>query len=99
MQPLLEASHKAASFLKGIASEHRLAILCVLGEGELSVGSIQEKTGIAQTSLSQHLAKLKKEGIIDCRREHRTLYYFVTHDTAKEILGALRNAFCPARKD
>lgn len=86
MLPPSEIINKASSFLKGLASEHRLAILCALGDAEVCVSDIQKQTGMHQTSVSQHLLKLKKEGIVDFRRDHRTLYYFVSNEKAKKIL-------------
>jgi DNA-binding transcriptional ArsR family regulator len=94
---MLEMSGKAegaAEFLSGLASPHRLLILCLLAAGEKSVGTLVEETGIGQTSMSQHLAKLKKEGLVDFRRDHRTLYYFINDPAALEIMEILYNRFC-----
>ncbi len=59
--------------------------------------SLVTETGIPQTSMSQHLAKLKKEGLVDYRRDHRTLYYFISDPAALEIMEILYNRLC--RKD
>jgi DNA-binding transcriptional ArsR family regulator len=88
---------RAAEFLSGLASPHRLLILCLLSTSEKSVGALVEETGIGQTSMSQHLAKLKKEGLVDFRRDHRTLHYFIDDPAALEIMEVLYNRFC--RKD
>ncbi len=98
MQPLSETTEKASSFLKGLASQHRLSILCALQQGELCVSEIQEKTGLAQTSLSQHLSKLKQEGIITYRRDHRTLYYCICNNLAQKIMELLYVAYCQTEK-
>ena len=95
--PVLEMKEKAeqaAEFLSGLASPHRLLILCLLSSGEKSVGALIEETGIGQTSMSQHLAKLKKEGLVDFRRDHRTLNYFINDPAALEIMDILYNRFC-----
>jgi len=84
----------AAEFLSGFASPHRLLILCLLSTGERSVGALVEETGISPTSMSQHLAKLKKEGLVDFRRDHRTLNYFISDPAALEIMEILYNRFC-----
>ncbi|MBD9373332.1 winged helix-turn-helix transcriptional regulator [Rhizobium sp. ARZ01] len=89
-----EKSSEVADFLKGLASPHRLLILCALSKGESSVGALMGDTGIAQTSMSQHLAKLKEEKIVDFRREHRTLYYFIDHPAVMEIMAVLYRYFC-----
>ncbi|WP_246519900.1 ArsR/SmtB family transcription factor [Ancylobacter lacus] len=90
---------EAADFLKGLANPHRLLILCELAGGERSVGALIEATGIAQTSMSQHLAKLKEEGIVDFRRDHRTLHYSIRHPATLEVMAVLYARFCAERDD
>jgi DNA-binding transcriptional ArsR family regulator len=97
MQEMKGKADGAAEFLSGLASPHRLLVLCLLASGEKSVGALVEETGIGQTSMSQHLAKLKKEGLVDFRRDHRTLYYAISDPAALEIMEILYNRFC--RKD
>lgn len=87
------AAH-AADFLKGLANPHRLLILCQLVEGEKSVGELIEATNIAQTSMSQHLNKLKQEGLVRFRREHRVLYYSIAHEAVIEIMQVMYSHFC-----
>lgn len=88
----------AAAFLKGLANPHRLLILCSLAQGEKNVSTLIAETGMAPTSMSQHLAKLKEEGIADCRRDHRILTYFIAHPAAVEIMAVLYAHFC-AKED
>ncbi|MBB3772126.1 ArsR family transcriptional regulator [Angulomicrobium tetraedrale] len=88
-----KADHVAA-FLKGLANAHRLLILCELARGERSVSQLIAATGIPQTSMSQHLAKLKEEKIVSFRREHRTLHYFIDSEAAKDIIAVLDHHFC-----
>ena len=83
-----------ADFLKGLASPHRLLILCELADGERNVSDLIAATGIAQTSMSQHLAKLKAAGIIDVRREHRSLFYFIGNAAARDVMAILYSHFC-----
>lgn len=85
-----------AGFLKGLANPHRLLILCALLDGERSVGELIAATGIAQTSMSQHLARLKAEGIVGVRRQHRTLFYSVNHAAVRDIMAVLYGHFCKA---
>lgn len=85
---------EAAAFLKGLANTHRLSILCQLTDGEKSVTELIEATGIAQTSMSQHLNKLKKEGIVIFRRDHRTLYYSIDHPATEQIMKTLYSNYC-----
>ncbi len=90
---------QAAAFLKGLASAHRLLILCQLAQGERSVGELIEATGLAQTSMSQHLNKLKAEGIVSFRRDHRTLYYSICHPAAQDVMQVLYETFCNPKKE
>lgn len=83
-----------AGFLKGLANPHRLLILCALMKGERSVSQLIAETGIAQTSMSQHLGKLKDEGIVDFRRDHRTLHYSICHAAVAELMAVLDRHFC-----
>lgn len=85
---------KAADFMKGLASPHRLKILCALLNSEKSVGELMTATGIAQTSMSQHLSKLKIEGIVTFRRDHRTLYYSIDHPLVRRMIELLYSEFC-----
>ncbi len=91
---MTKKSEQVANFLKSFANQSRLLILCELVEGEKSVSQIMEQTGIAQTSASQHLSKLKQEGIVSFRRDHRTLYYSISNNAALEIMQVLHKEFC-----
>jgi DNA-binding transcriptional ArsR family regulator len=95
MKDIEQNAIQAAAFLKGLANPDRLVILCKLAEfGECSVSHLIDETGIAQTSMSQHLNKLKSEGIVTFRRDHRILYYSISHVAVREIMGVLYNNFC-----
>ena len=83
-----------ADFLKGLANEHRLLILCALSEGPKNVTALIAATGIAPTSMSQHLAKLKAEGIVAFARDHRTLTYSIIHPATAQIMRTLHSHFC-----
>lgn len=99
MNDMLHQAERAANFMKGMASPHRLALLCQLHDGEKSVGELVTLTGIPQTSVSQHLAKLKKEGMVDYRRDHRVLYYTITNPVVTEIMSTLYHSFCQSTKE
>ncbi len=94
MAEMPDKTEQAANFLKGIASHHRLAILCQLANGEKCVTDIMKATGIAQTSMSQHLSKLKQENIIALRRDHRTHYYSIKNSAVLDIMAILYKEFC-----
>ena len=91
---MAEKAEGVAGFLKGLANPDRLLVLCALVQGERTVGDLIAQTGIAPTSMSQHLAKLKAEGIVDFRREHRSLHYFIAHPAVLELMAVLYAHFC-----
>ena len=86
----------AASLLKALANPHRLQILCVLGEGELSVGALNERIPLSQSALSQHLAVLRADGLVSTRRESQTIYYRVLLGPALDVIRVLHSHFCSA---
>lgn len=93
-ETMAEKADGVAGFLKGIANPQRLMILCCLVGGEMNVGALIAQTGIAQTSMSQHLAKLKDEGIVAVRRDHRSLHYRLDHPAVLELMQTLYRHFC-----
>lgn len=94
MNTIQENTNTAANFLKGIANPSRLLILCLLAEGEKNVTTLAETTGIPQTSISQHLTKLKQEKIVTFRRDHRVLYYSICNEAVTKIMDVLYQTFC-----
>jgi len=89
---------QAAAFLKSLANPHRLAILCVLGEGEVSVGELNERVELSQSALSQHLAVLREENLVATRREGQTIYYSVLPGPASDVIHVLHRHFDPRRR-
>ena len=87
---------EAAGLLKVMANECRLLVLCHLAEsGELSVGQLTERVGISQSALSQHLAKLREEGLVETRKEAQSVFYRVCDPRAGQVLALLHDLFCP----
>lgn len=87
---------EAASLMKALSNEHRLLILChLISEGELPVGALAERVPLSQSALSQHLARLRNEGLVAFRRESQTLRYRVADPKAGQVLELLRDLFCP----
>lgn len=86
----------AVGLLKAMASEVRLLVLCHLVEsGELSVGQLQDRVDLGQSALSQHLAKLREEGLVTTRKESQTVFYRVCDPKAEQLLALLHDLFCP----
>ena len=86
----------AARLVRALANEQRLLILChLMGAGEMAVSRLAGELGLSQSALSQHLAKLREEGIVAYRREAQTLFYRVEDEKASRLLALLRDIYCP----
>ncbi|WP_415884646.1 ArsR/SmtB family transcription factor [Neptuniibacter sp. SY11_33] len=85
---------KAAKLMKALGNESRLLILCYLDGKELSVTELNNCLDLSQSALSQHLAVLRKDGLVKTRRESQTIYYSLQGDTAKRIIHTLHEMFC-----
>lgn len=87
------AAH-AAAFLKTLAHEGRLMILCHLGAGEKSVGQLENLLDIRQAAVSQMLARLREEGLVSTRREGKTVFYSLSDTNTEQLIGLLYSLFC-----
>ena len=87
---------EAARLLKMLANGQRLRVLCLLIGGELSVGQINERVDLSQSALSQHLAKLRDEGLVSAHRESQTIYYRLSNGPAQRVISALHDIYCSA---
>jgi ArsR family transcriptional regulator, virulence genes transcriptional regulator len=86
---------EAASLMKALGNEKRLMILCKLLEaGEMSVMPLAEAVGLSQSALSQHLARMRAEKLINYRRESQTLFYRVADKNVNRIIKTLKSIFC-----
>ena len=86
----------AVTLLKGLANESRLMIMCVLSEGEVSVGQLNQRIKLSQSALSQHLAVLREQGLVKTRRESQTIYYSLADTAAMNIIELLHEVYCEA---
>jgi DNA-binding transcriptional ArsR family regulator len=85
---------KASALLRSLGNGTRLMILCHLSQGERSVGALQALLGIDQSPLSQHLARLRKDGLVATRREAQTIYYRIASDKAGRVIETLYDMYC-----
>jgi len=92
---LAEHAAHAASVLKLLANEQRLLILCRLSQGEFSVGQMVELCGQSQSSVSQHLGRLREGGLVKTRREGTTIYYSLADDGVRKLIDMLCDRFGP----
>ena len=84
----------AARLLKHLAHESRLLVLCLLWEKEMTVGEINERVCLSQSALSQHLALLREEGLVSCRRQSQNILYKLADPKASQILALLHELYC-----
>lgn len=85
---------RASDFLKALAHESRLMILCILAEGEKSVGELEEILSLRQPTVSQQLARLRADGLVSTRRDGKTIYYALASQEARTVIGAVYDVFC-----
>lgn len=90
---------RASDFLKALAHESRLLILCILSEGEKSVSELEEILNLRQPTVSQQLARLRADGLVSTRRDGKIIYYTLASEEARTVIGAVYEVFCKrARK-
>ena len=96
IEQFAEGAARAAALLKAVGNEHRLLVLCLLvAHGELTVGELLKRIPLSQSALSQHLARMREEGLVAFRRESQTLYYRIADPRVERLLGTLKEMFCP----
>jgi DNA-binding transcriptional ArsR family regulator len=84
----------AVRLLKALANEKRLIILCMLAEGERSVGELNARLDLSQSALSQHLGLLREDGLVTTRREAQTIYYTLASGPSQRIIDTLHGIYC-----
>lgn len=95
---LMEHARQASDFLKALSHEARLVILCLLVEGEKSVSELEELLNLRQPAVSQQLARLRADDLVEARREGKNIYYSLARPEVREIVGALQRVFCPPER-
>ena len=93
-QDMAEAARDAAAYLKTLAHEGRLMILCHLGTGEKSVGELEALLDIRQAAVSQMLARLREEQLVKTRRDGKTIYYSLSDGNTAQLIQHLHGMFC-----
>jgi len=95
-QRLQDSAAQAAALLQAVGNPHRLLVLCLLIEhGEMTVGALNELVALSPSALSQHLAKMREEGLVTFRREAQTLHYRIDHPHVATLVATLKQIFCP----
>jgi DNA-binding transcriptional ArsR family regulator len=91
---MLSAADQACGLLKALANRHRLVIICQLIEQERSVGELAALLKIRDSTVSQHLALLRKDGLVTTRRDGQTIWYSIGSPPARELVRTLYRAYC-----
>lgn len=95
LDALREHASEAVDFLKTLANDNRLLILCALLEGEQNVGELNDKLNLSPSALSQHLAWLREARLVSTRRQSQSIYYQIADERVMKIMTLLKELFCP----
>lgn len=91
---MLNAADEASDLLKALANRHRLLIICQLSEQERSVGELAELLKVRDSTVSQHLALLRRDGLVTARRDGQTIWYSIGSAPARELIRTLYRVYC-----
>jgi DNA-binding transcriptional ArsR family regulator len=91
---MVDNAKRASDFLKALAHESRLMILCFLADGEKSVSELEDLLSLRQPTVSQQLARLRSDGLVTTRRDGKTIYYNLASEEARVVIGAVYDVFC-----
>ncbi|WP_322995163.1 metalloregulator ArsR/SmtB family transcription factor [Castellaniella sp.] len=93
---LQDSAAQAAALLQAVGNPNRLVVLCLLIiHGEMSVGALNESVPLSPSALSQHLTRMRGEGLVAYRREAQTLYYRIENPNVVKLIATLKDIFCP----
>lgn len=96
LEQLQDSAAQAAALLQAVGNPNRLLVLCLLVKhGEMSVGAINELVALSPSALSQHLARMREEGLVTYRREAQTLHYRIDDPNVAKLIATLKDIFCP----
>ena len=84
----------AAGLMKALGNESRLMILCTLVDGERSVSELNAVIPLSQSALSQQLARLRSQGLVETRRESQAIFYSLAPGPADKIIHVLHDIYC-----
>ena len=90
LERMTDNAKRASDFLKALAHESRLMMLCILAEGEKSVSELEQELGLRQPTVSQQLARLRADGLVTTRRDGKTIYYSVASDETRIVIDEIR---------
>ncbi len=91
---MVDNAKRASNFLKALAHESRLMILCILAEGEKSVSELEDLLNLRQPTVSQQLARLRADELLSTRRDGKAINYRLASEEARVVIGAIYDVFC-----
>jgi DNA-binding transcriptional ArsR family regulator len=91
---LMRKGRKASNFLKTLSHESRLLLLCLLAERERSVTELENILALRQSAVSQQLARLRYDGMVDTRRDGKTIYYSLASEDVRRVISVVYDIFC-----
>jgi DNA-binding transcriptional ArsR family regulator len=95
LELLQDSAAQAAALLQAVGNPNRLLVLCLLmAHGEMTVGALNEAVALSPSALSQHLSRMREEGLVTYRRESQTLYYRIEDPNVAKLIGTLKDIFC-----
>lgn len=94
LESMQASAMRASALLKSMGNPHRLMVLCQLAKGERSVGELERMIGLSQSALSQHLARLRRDNLVQTRRSAQTIYYSLAGREANAVISTLYQLYC-----
>lgn len=96
LEQLQASAEQAGALLKAMSNARRLLILCTLcGAPGTSAGDLARATGLSASATSQHLARMREEGLIDSTRDAQRILYFIKNDAVNQLISTLKTLYCP----
>lgn len=96
LEKLRASAADAAALMRALGHDGRLLVLCTLvAQGECSAGELSQQVGLSPSALSQHLAKLRDDGLVDSRREAQSVYYRIAEPRVARVVSLLKDLYCP----
>ena len=94
LERMEQAAGRAVDLLRALANEHRLLILCQLAGGERGVGELVAAVALSQSAVSQHLARLRRDGLVTTRRDGQAIFYALASAEVRRIIETLYDLYC-----
>ncbi len=94
IKAMTRKAEEAAALMRALSHAARLVVLCELCAGERSVGELTESSGLSQSAMSQHLARLREDGLVATRRDAQTIYYRLADSKIERVIRLLFELYC-----